>query len=510
MEFWTALVEHYWFARTPFLILAYFVALALVRRAAAIEGSHMRVPRTLVIGHVIAVAIGAAQDYGNYDDTIAHVAELAFGLLAFLSLGITAAFRVLLPRVGLTLPRILIDILTFVGTLIVFIAVANRAGFSVAGLITTSAVVTAVIGFSLQDTLGNVMGGLSVQLDKSLKVGDWITLGAGQPTGKITEIRWRYTAMETRNWDTVIIPNGTLVKSQVTILGKRTGAPLQTRRTIEFFVDFRTPPTDVIAAVEASLRRDPVPRMALEPQPHCLLHGVRDSFALYIVRYWLTDLAVDDPPDSAVRIRIWYALRRADIAWSIPASTVFLTPNTPEREAAKHDLELARRIKALASVDLFNRVSETKHRELAAMLVFTPFARGEAITREGEHDDGLYMLVEGEAAVRIGSGRDEREVARLAPGQFFGEMSLMTGEARTASVVAATDVICYRIDKPAFQQMLRETPSMADQIAEILATRRSALTAARDEREGDNRRNVETAKQDLLGRIRGFFGMSGD
>jgi CRP-like cAMP-binding protein len=120
------------------------------------------------------------------------------------------------------------------------------------------------------------------------------------------------------------------------------------------------------------------------------------------------------------------------------------------------------------------------------------------------------MLVEGEGAVRIGKGPDEREVARLVPGQFFGEMSLMTGEARTATVIAATDMVCYRIDKPAFQHVLREMPAVADQIAELLVMRRTALTAARDEREEVKRSRVETAKQDLLGRIRGFFGMHGD
>jgi small-conductance mechanosensitive channel/CRP-like cAMP-binding protein len=506
--FWSIAFDHLW--RTPLVILAYLVVAAIARRSTVLERYHVRVAGTLVVGHIIAGVIGVLQDWQGYDDTVADVIELAFFLLAWLSLLITTLFRIALPRVGFTLPRILIDILTFVGVLIVFIAVGKRAGFSIAGLITTSAVLTAVIGFSLQDTLGNVMGGLSVQLDKSLKVGDWINLGKDQPTGRITEIRWRYTAIETRNWDTVIIPNGTLVKSQITILGQRTGEPLQTRRTIDFYVDFRTPPTDVIEAVEAALRRDPVPSQALEPAAQCLFAGVRDSYAHYIVRYWLTNLAVDDPPDSAVRVRIWYALRRADIALSIPASTVFVTPNTPEREATKATVELDRRMAALSSVDLFRGLPEDKRRELAQKLVFTPFARGEAVTREGEADDGLYMIIEGEAAVRIGRGEDEHEVARLLPGQFFGEMSLMTGEARTASVVAATDLVCYRIDKPAFEHVLREMPAMADQIAEILVSRRTALSQVRDERDDLKRRRVETAKQDLLGRIKGFFGMERD
>ncbi|HTL87560.1 MAG TPA: mechanosensitive ion channel family protein [Acidimicrobiia bacterium] len=504
MAFWSTLVEVLWSARTPFAVLAYFVAAAIVSRT-SVERYHMRAAGTLVILHVIAITVAAAQATFDYDPTIAETIALAFQLLGVVTIIVTVVFRALLPKVGWALPRILIDLITFVGVLIVFIAVGKRAGFSVAGLITTSAVLTAVIGFSLQDTLGNVMGGLSVQLDKSIKVGDWISLGPGQPSGRVTEIRWRYTAIETRNWDTMIVPNGMMVKSQITILGRRQDAPVQTRRQIDFFVDFRTPPTDVIGTVESALRKDPVQHMATEPAPHVLFFGLRDSFAHYCVRYWLTNLASDDPPDSATRIRIWYALRRAGIPLSIPASTVFLTPDTPERAERKSSEEQERRIRALGSVDLFRGLSDELRKDIAQHLVFTPFAAGEAVCREGERDDGLYMIVEGEAVVRIGAGAEEREVARLVAGQFFGEMSLMTGEARTATVVAANDMLCYRIDKPAFQAVIRDAPTILDHVAEVLASRKTALSAARDERDEVKRRRAETAKQDLLGRIRGFF-----
>jgi CRP-like cAMP-binding protein len=242
-----------------------------------------------------------------------------------------------------------------------------------------------------------------------------------------------------------------------------------------------------------------------------LFIGVKDSYAHYCVRYWLTDIPADDPTDSAVRIRVWFALRRANIALSIPASTVFMTVESPEREQRKSVEESTRRLAALDSVDLFRAVPDNVRADLAKQLVYTPFSAGEAVTREGDKDDDLYMLVEGEAVVRIGRGRGEREdreVARLGPGQFFGEMSLMTGEARTASVIAASDLTCYRIGKQAFENILRATPSIADQIAEVLAQRKTALDTARDEHEDAKRRRRETAKQDLLGRIRGFFGLS--
>ena len=504
MEFWYALLDHLWAARTPFIVLAYFVVRAIAVRT-NVERYHVRAAGTLLVLHLGATAIAAALDTFDYVPTVATLVAYAFLLLAAVTLVTTLVFRAVLPKLGLALPRILIDILTGIGVIIVFIVVGKRAGFSVAGLITTSAVLTAVIGFALQDTLGSVMGGLSLQLDKSIKVGDWVTLGPGQATGRVAEIRWRYTAIETRDWDTVIIPNGALVKSQIKIIGRRQGAPMQTRRQVDFYVDFRTSPNDVIGAIEPSLRRDPVPRMATDPPPHVLFLGIRESYAHYCVRYWLTDLAVDDPPDSATRVRIWYALRRAGIPLAIPASAVFLTPDTPERGERKSSEELARRIHALASVDLFRGLGEDVRRGIAEHLVVAPFAAGEAVCREGDRDDGLYMIARGDAIVRIGKGVEEREVARLTAGQFFGEMSLMTGEARTATVVAATDMLCYRIDKAAFQSVLRDAPAIVDHVAEVLAARKSALTAARDGREDTRGARDETTKQDLLGRIRAFF-----
>jgi len=508
-ELWSILARHLWGAWTPILIVAYLLTRALAARAPRkIERYHLRVVGTLVVFHVIALVVGAALRVGDYETAVADTCALAFELLAAVSLGATLLFRLLLPRIGVVMPRIMIDLLTFVGIVVVMIVVGRNAGFSVTGLITTSAVLTAVIGFSLQDTLGNVMGGLSVQLDKSISIGDWISLGPNMPSGRVTEIRWRYTAIETRAWETVIIPNGQIVKSQITVAGLRgTGSQL-VRRQVEFFVDFRTPPTEVIDAVQSALRADPVPRMAKDPPPHVIFQGVRDSFAAYGIRYWLTDPGIDEPTDSSVRVRVWFALRRANIPLSIPARTIFLTEETPDREARKAEQELATRMAALGSVDLFRALPTDTREDIASMLAYTPFASGEAICREGDRDEGLYMIVAGEAVVRIGAGREEREVARLVPGQFFGEMSLMTGEARTASVIAARDMVCYRVDKPAFQKLVQETPAIAERIAEVLAERKQGLTAAHNERDEIRRKRMETAKQDLLGKIRGFFGLS--
>ncbi|MGE0550005.1 MAG: cyclic nucleotide-binding domain-containing protein [Kofleriaceae bacterium] len=507
MEFGAALLDLLWTQRTPIVVAAYVLAIIVVRNAPRMERNHLRAAGTLLIGHLIAITIAAAVDYEGYDATFALLTSLAFELLAILEIGMTALFRALLPRVGFSLPRIMIDLLTGLGVLVVFIIVGKRAGFSVAGLITTSAVLTAVIGFSLQDLLGNVIGGLSLQMDKSIALGDWITLGKDAPTGRVTEIRWRYTAIETRSWETVIIPNGALVKSQVTILGRRIGAPRLLRRPVQFFIDHSVPPTRVIAAVQDALIESAIPRVAREPAPHVIVMGFQGNYTVYEVRYWLDDLSIDEGTDSAIRVRIWFGLHRAGVAMSAPAFALAVTEQTPERERDKADRELETRRSALSSVDLFRPLPPDRREQLALELMYTPFSAGEAVTHEGDREDDLYMIVSGTASVRIANGAGPREVATLGPGAFFGEMSLMTGEPRTATVVATTDLACYRMTKSAFERVLKTEPTIADTIADVLVTRRQELTAARDPASGPSHPQplVAADKQALLGRIRGFF-----
>ena len=487
------------------MALAWLTVTTAVRRWAPEARRRVR-PATALLGLAVALLVwGATAAATGYDDRPIAMAALGCELLAAVGLAQVALFAVALPRVGVVVPRILVDIATGVASVIVFIAIGKRAGWSVAGLITTSAVLTAVIGFSLQDTLGNLMGGLALQADSSIKVGDWITLGGG-PAGRVSEIRWRYTAIETRAWETVVIPNSVLMKSQVTVLGRRQGEPLQLRRSLDLFVDFRTAPTEVAAAVVRELAADPVAHMATSPAPQVLFAGVRDSYAVYNVRYWLTELALDDVVDSAVRIRAYFALRRAGIPMSIPAQALFITAETEDRRARKLDDEQARRLAALAQVDLFAPLGAAERATLAAALKPEPFAAGETVTHEGQAGEGLYLITAGTAVVQLGRGARAREVARLGPGQFFGEMSLMTGEARSATVVAATDLDCYRIDKAEFQALVIARPEIAEQIAEVLTARREELETARGARAATSRADV---KADLADRIRGFFGLRG-
>jgi small-conductance mechanosensitive channel len=418
-------------------------------------------------------------------------------------------FAVLLRPLRLVPPRILRDLLLALAYIVVGITLLSRSGVDIAGVVATSAVITAVIGFSLQDTLGNVMGGLALQMEHTIHVGDWVRVD--QHEGQVKEIRWRQTSIETRNWDTVVIPNGALMKSQVVILGRRAGQPRQHRQWVYFNVDFRFAPTAVIAAVEKALCAEAIPNVAPQPPPHCLVTEFKDSYAVYAARYWLTDLALTDPTDSVVRSRIYSALGRADIPLSIPAQSLFVTEESESRRQHKREEEVERRLAAIGHIELFHPLADEEKRRLAARLRSALFVRGEVMTHQGDEAHWLYVIVEGEATVQVKiEGRSE-QVAVLSSGDYFGEMGMMTGEARSATVIARTDVRCYRLDKEAFHDIIHERPEIAEDMSRTLAKRRVELEAVREALTEDLiHQRMQHAQHALSQRIRDFFKLGDD
>jgi CRP-like cAMP-binding protein len=337
-----------------------------------------------------------------------------------------------------------------------------------------------------------------------VRVGDWIRVQ--DVSGRVTEIRWRSTSIETRNWETVVIPNSVLTRTQVIVLGRRIGEDPRWRRLVPFAVDYRYPPTQVIDTVLAALHAHPIDNVAAVPVPSCVLMEFGDSAARYIVRYWLLDFAMDDGTDSVVRTRIYYALTRAGIPLAIPAHTVFMTEDSVERRERKRELDLGRRQSALARITLFADLSAQELHELAEALHYAPFAPGEVLTREGAEAHHLYTIDRGKVSVRVGAAGDEREVAQLHEGEFFGEMSLLTGAPRSATVVALTEVECYRLGAEAFRRLLEQRPDVAERVAGALAERSMGLMATR-QKLSDGRALTEITQRDMLDKIREFFGI---
>lgn len=456
-----------------------------------------------VLGQGVAVLL-AALDFAGGASTVYLIFRIG-AAITFIRLAGFGVFRLLLPLAGREPPRIVEDLAIMVVYAIYGLAQLRLAGLDLSSIVTTSAILTAVVAFAMQDTLGNVLGGLAIQLDNSVQVGDWIRVD--DLTGRVCDIRWRSTIIETRNWETVVVPNSMLMKSRVAILGRRQGAPLQWRRILNFMVDPGVPPARVIAVVNEEMREVAVGSVARDPLPSAVLYGFEQGNLRYQLRYFLTDLLEDDLTDSMVRVHLFAALQRAGIRIAEAQHTIHAVTRDEAHAESVRKREMTRRLEMLRGVDLLSKLSEAEITDLAQRLEYAPFARNDVITRQGDPAHWLYIVAFGEAEVLYQPGGGAQQpIGTVRAGQFFGEMALLTGDARAATVVAKTDVECYRLDQTSFQTLLLARPEIAEEMSRVVGSRRGDLERAQEAYAGSARSGAEVPP-DLLNRIRSFFGL---
>ena len=249
---------------------------------------------------------------------VLQLASLLALVLGLVALGGLVLFDVLLPRLRIEVPSIVRDLLLVGVAVAIGMGFLRLAGLDVFSLVTTSAVLTAVVGLALQTTIANVASGLGLHLDRTLRRGEWIEVG--EHIGKILEIGWRATRVHTKTGDTIFVPNGELVSKDVRSFGRSSGAH---RLTVRIGFHYRHPPHDVRQVVLDAVRD--APGVLARPAPACGPVEFGDSAVVYELRYWIGDFAHDSEIDEEVRARIWYAARDADLEFPFPTRTLLFT-----------------------------------------------------------------------------------------------------------------------------------------------------------------------------------------
>jgi small-conductance mechanosensitive channel/CRP-like cAMP-binding protein len=334
-------------------------------------------------------------------------------------------------------------------------------------LVTTSAVSAVVLGFALQDTLGNAFAGLAIQSEKPFHVGHWIRVGEFE--GRVTEVTWRATKLRTKAGNFVVLPNNIVSKEAITNFSEPV-AP--TRLEVEVGASYLSPPNQVRTALFEAMAN--APRALKSPGPTVELLSFGDSAINYRARFWIDDYEKDDGARDEVRTAIFYAFSRhgIDIPWPIQ---VQYNRDWPQAEGVVRQHE---REQLLASVDLFASLDPDRRSELALTTKSRVYGNGEAIVRQGEPGQSMYVIGSGTAVVVLEP--DRREVARLGRGAYFGEMSLLTGEPRTATVLAGGDTTVIEIDAEQFIALGDIDPRAVEQIGLAAVNRRVELEASRN------------------------------
>ena len=409
-------------------------------------------------------------------------------------------------------PRILGEVSVAVALVVYALFRLDALGVNLTAIAFSATALTAIIGLALQATLGNLIGGVSLQVDNTCRIGDWIEIDG--VIGEIVSVRWRYTALATVNNVTIVVPNADLMKNRVTLLGRRGDLRIPWRRPIEFSVGYEWTPGQVLAVVNAALERVEIPFVAADPKPHCLCAGFDGNAIKYVVYYWLSDIKTYLVTDSRMRVHIYAALGRAGMEIPISRSELYLH-SARSAHAGRLEHERESRGALLHSLELFATLTDAEAQALATQLIPTPFAPGDIATKQGEPSDSLYILARGQVGVfregEAGATPGRHRLAGLSAPAFFGEMGLLTGQPRGATVAAETDALCYRLDKRGFEAIIRARPELAEAMSKTVAERQAANDATLATLSADARaRATGTRANELVRRIRSFFGLAAE
>jgi small-conductance mechanosensitive channel/CRP-like cAMP-binding protein len=409
-------------------------------------------------------------------------------------------------------PRIVGEVSIAAALIVYALFRLDAVGVNLTAINLSAGAVVAAIGFAAQTMLGNLIGGISLQADNTCRIGDWIETDG--VIGEIVSVRWRYTALATVNNVTIVIPNGDLMKNRVTLLGRRGELRIPWRRPIEFSVGYEWTPGQVLAVVNAALERVEIPFVAMDTKPHCVCTAFDSSAIKYVVYYWLSDIKTYLVTDSRMRVHIYAALGRAGMEIPISRTELYLH-SARTAQATRLERERESRSGLLHSLELFAPLTEAEAQALATQLIPTPFSPGDIATKQGEPSDSLYILARGEVGIfregDPGMAPGRARLAKLAAPAFFGEMGLLTGQARTATIIAETEALCYRLDKRGFEAIIRARPELANAMSKTVAARQAANDATLASLSADARaRATGTRAQELVRRIRAFFGLASE
>lgn len=382
-------------------------------------------------------------------------------------------------------------------------------GRDVTGIWATSGAIGIVLGLALRGIIQDVFSGIVMNVDGAFKAGDWVQLHSanfpGHGYGKILDIAWRTTTIKLENNNVLVVPNSMMGMMAVTNFAH---ADHVSRLETEIVIDFDVPPERarriLLAGAQAAVAAKGI---IADPPPAVIVGESTENGVVYKVRFW-GKVSESSPStmQDAVMTQLLGHLRIAGLTPAFPKEDVFIE-RRPKR-LLSHDLSVDR-AEVLSRIDLFSRTLERGEIErLADSIEATTFVAGQELVRQGDEGRSLFVVAEGIVDVYLAQPgiAEPLLVNRVGAGQIFGEMSLLTHEPRSASVVASTSVLAYEIKQEHFEQVLASRPAIAEQLSAIIASKRTLTDAAlRQSAVLDVERETIRLKEQLLERMRSVF-----
>lgn len=420
-----------------------------------------------------------------------------FGSIRIFDYFINTAYK---DKFYLNAPKLVHDIVLSVVYMITFFLVLKiEMGVDLAPLFATSAVVSMVIGFALQDTLTNFIAGVVIHIERPFKIGDWVLVNSVE--GKVVEINWRTVKVLTFNNDFLVIPNSNIMKDSIMNYNYPTSKHIM---SIFIGTSYDDAPNKVKKVLGSVLKNNP--RVLELPRPEVWVVNYNDFSIDYEVRMWIDDFGKKKVIENELMTNIWYAFKREGIKIPFPIRDVHHHHSERITEIEKEKKEIEEKAIILREVEFFNDFSKDIIDKLAEKAKKIIYAKAETLFRQGDEGESFFIINKGQVLVTINA----KEVATLDKG-FIGEMSLFTGKRRTATVKALSDSEFLVLDKDGFSDIIMQNEDIAEKISEIIVKREiqnenmkkayknKAISRAKQ-------KEMERIKKDtMLNKIKNFF-----
>jgi len=335
------------------------------------------------------------------------------------------------------------------------------------GFWATSGVVGIVLGIALRGIIADFFSGIALELDPPFKIGDFIEVRmGGEPViGRVTEVNWRATQIVPRDsTNTVYVPNSLMGSIAVNNLYHPFG---RTRFELLLWFDPGISHDRVVRVLmSAAMSTDCIVQ---DPPPDVVAARYNASGVEYVVRYWLTPEVSPTGARNRLMAAITDFARRGDLQVAFPRREIVFEPKP---EAVRDPLEV--KIRFLERNRFFRSWQPEELKAIATHLHTRKCPPGTRILTFGEPGNSMFVVAEGLLEVSLPSGPERQSlvVAKLVGGDFFGEMAMLTGDPRSASVTSVTETVLYEIRRQHIQDLVQRRPEIAEAMSHVAAERR--------------------------------------
>lgn len=497
-------VDNYLWLLLPLLALGAFMVLIEVLRRRAIFFHSLRVALYL-LGISLAFELSLWQMPPAWGQSLAPYGRALYiftGLVFLIHITDGLLIGYFLGRIKKRhVPPILrkAGILTayFISAMVILRSCLN---LDVTSLVATSAVVSFVVGLASQDLLGSILAGIVIGVERPIVRDNWIHINDLE--GRVVDITWRRTLLKTRDGDFVLLPNSEVMKK--TILNHTLPDKLH-RVTLKVGVHYRHPPNQVKNAMMAAASH--CPYVLASPEPSVFLEEFGDSSINYRLNAWIRAYDKLEQIRDQINTHIWYQFKRRGIEIPFPIRTV-VRPRPQKAPQEAMEEKIKRIMPLLEKTPFFETVPSDELWEIARRLKMGSYGAGEVLVRQGASGRSMFMIISGKAKVLAGTGAGQKHlVARLDRGDIFGEMSLLLGQPRNATVQLEEDSELIEFSPGLFKDMIERHSGLLEHLSALVESRQSENTELKAMFAREKIKTKEGRVSAILGRIKRVFGV---